>query len=220
MKKRFFSLTVLFFILLCSGSAHFKQTSLGMDITAFNGRYHNIVVNPIYGSLSDPIGMPFDLTAEDVKYNASVFSDAGSAEHTFGRQIAEWSVHSNFTPIDIIINADNLVKVDSNTGDSSVSGPEFSYYLFLPYIYYDGVDKKDVAGFMIAESGITYSSLEDGNAISKNVDPNGVNAGINTGFYPVRFMLTRESSNRIHTSFDESLIGTYTANVTITVEGE
>lgn len=218
MKKRIFSLAVLFFILLCTGSAHFKQTSLGMNITAFNGRYHNIIVNPIYGSLSDPIGMPFDLTAEDVKYNAAVFSDAGNAEHTFGRQIAEWSVHSNFTPIDIIIDADNLVKVDSS-GNPIASGTEFSYYLFLPYIYYDGVDKKDVSGFMIVESGITYSSLNEGNAISKNVDPNGVNAGINTGFYPIRFMLTSESSNRIHSSFDESLIGTYTANVTITVEG-
>ena len=72
---------------------------------------------------------------------------------------------------------------------------------------------------MIVESGITYSSLDEGNAISKNVDPNGVNAGINTGFYPIRFMLTSEASNRIHSSFDESLIGTYTANVTITVEG-
>ena len=218
MKKRIFSLAVLFFILLCTGSAHFKQTSLGMNITAFNGRYHNIIVNPIYGSLSDPIGMPFDLTAEDVKYNAAVFSDAGNAEHTFGRQIAEWSVHSNFKPIDIIIDADNLVKVDSS-GNPIASGTEFSYYLFLPYIYYDGVVKDDVSGFMIVESGITYSSLDEGNAISKNVDPNGVNAGINTGFYPIRFMLTSESSNRIHSSFDESLIGTYTANVTITVEG-
>ena len=218
MKKRIFSLAVLFFILLCTGSAHFKQTSLGMNITAFNGRYHNIIVNSIYGSLSDPIGMPFDLTAEEVKYNAAVFSDAGNAEHTFGRQIAEWSVHSNFTPIDIIIDADNLVKVDSS-GNPIASGTEFSYYLFLPYIYYDGVVKDDVSGFMIVESGITYSSLDEGNAISKNVDPNGVNAGINTGFYPIRFMLTSESSNRIHSSFDESLIGTYTANVTITVEG-
>ena len=211
MKKKIV-LAVLFMFILFSGFGYAPHRTSGLDITAYNGQYHNLIINPLYGNLSDPIGMPFDLTRSDVQYIAGAFEGSGS---TAGRQIAEWSVHSNFVPVSVKIEADNLMPVDK----SNTSAPNgISYYLFFPYIYYNyenneskktGLDNS-VTGFMMATSGST-----DTFTIGDDLSSEGV--GLSTGIYPIRFMLTQESTVAIENKVYDP--GEYTANVKITIDG-
>lgn len=217
MKRLFASLLIL--VLAASFSvAYVEQKYIGMDITAYNGTYSNFIIEAIKGVPTDAVGMPFYLTGADVAYNSTTSSTAG-------REIAQWSVHSNSTPIDIQITAEPLKLVDtkSDTGFDK-NAKEINYVLFFPYTYtcYDVETgkTKDVSGFMRVESGEEgYSSLAAKNAISDALfDEQGVRAGINTGTFPVRFMLSSYATNNINNR-DIYSAGNYRANVTIVNSG-
>ena len=215
--KRVLGLSILISLSISFAGAHYAQRSLGMDITAYSRQYHNVTVTPVYSSsLSDPVGMPFDLTAEDVRYVENAFNEGDL--HTAGRKIAEWSLHSNFTPVNVIIQADPLTPADGGN-------TEIDYYLFFPYIYHDIGNNIDVSGFMMIQSGEIYHSINDYdgngniNPISEDLrDVNGVSIGLDIGTYPVRFMLKEDVSKNIgNRQIYPS--GVYTADVTITLEG-
>lgn len=206
---------IFLFSLVLAGSVAYgyvQQKSIGMDIKAYNGLYHNFIIEPITGVPSDPVGMPFYLTADDVQYNSLSTSTAG-------REIAQWSVHSNATPITIQITADPLKLVDTSTPTGfNKNAQTIDYILFFPYVY-ENADGAEVTGFMKVQSGTPYNSKEAKNAISDTlVDENGVKYGINTGTFPVRFMLTQTSSQNIN---DRSKYpaGDYRATVTIVNSG-
>ena len=158
--KKIFLVFLAILLFSISLSAVVPQKSLGMDITAYNGQYHDIIITPVYSSLSDPIGMPFDLTKDDVAY---VETDA-----TAGREIAQWSLHTNFSPIDIKISAPNLTYRDSSIQEIT----SIPYILFFPYEYEE--NGQDVQGFLRIESGVnTYSSrndVRDTNPIASKTD--------------------------------------------------
>ena len=219
MKRLFASLLIL--VLAASFSvAYVEQKYIGMDITAYNGTYSNFIIEAIKGVPTDAVGMPFYLTGADVAYI--------STSSTAGREIAQWSVHSNSTPIDIQITAEplKLVNTNSDTGFDE-NATEINYVLFFPYTYtcYDaenaetGTTTKEVSGFMRVESGKEeYSSLAAENAISNALfDKQGVRAGINTGTFPVRFMLSSDVTNI--NDRNNYPAGYYRANVTIVNSG-
>lgn len=221
MKRLFASLLIL--VLAASFSvAYVEQKYIGMDITAYNGTYSNFIIEAIKGVPTDAVGMPFYLTGADVAYNSTTSSTAG-------REIAQWSVHSNSTPIDIQITAEPLKLVDTNSSTGfDKYAEQINYVLFFPYTYtcYDaenaeaGTTTKEVSGFMRVESGEEgYSSLAAKNAISDALfDEQGVRAGINTGTFPVRFMLSSYATNNINNR-DIYSAGNYRANVTIVNSG-
>lgn len=196
-----FILPLLLFSL--SVTAVVPQKSLGMDITAYNGQYHDIIITPLYSSLSDPVGMPFDLTQSDVAY-----VETGA---TGGREIAQWSLHTNFSPVDIKISAPNLTYRDKNTKEVS----SIPYILFFPYVYSD--NGKDVQGFLKVESGVTmYSSrndVRDTNPIASKTD----GGNIDTSIQPVRFMLAEGIDI---TDRELYPTGSYSTDVTVIVEVE
>lgn len=201
--KKIFLVFLAILLFSISLSAVVPQKSLGMDITAYNGQYHDIIITPVYSSLSDPIGMPFDLTKDDVAY---VETDA-----TAGREIAQWSLHTNFSPIDIKISAPNLTYRDSSIQEIT----SIPYILFFPYEYEE--NGQDVQGFLRIESGVnTYSSRND----DRNSNPIATKAdgsNIDTSVQPVRFMLADgvDISNR-----ELYPAGSYSADVTVVVEVE
>lgn len=196
-----------------------------LSLTGFKTAYHNILVEPIAGSPNSGAGMPFDLTRPDVAYVQLEKTNV----HTSGRAIATWSVHSNYTPITIIIDAEPLKHTtieNSSSGKSTV----VNYILYFPYRYNAvnaTADSKDsVTGFMRVESGTQYRSDEDmtwntmfgteTNPISNeiiDVTTGVAGLGISTGDYPVRFMLAND------VEIENCEPGTYNATVKIVVEG-
>lgn len=228
MMARRFVLFVILLAMLFSTFAFADDRALDMrslSLTGFKTAYHNILIEPIAGSPNSGAGMPFDLTRPDVAYVQLTETNV----HTSGRAIATWSVHSNYTPITIIIDAKPLKHT---TIDNSASGKstEVNYILYFPYRY-NAVNatadsKESVTGFMRVESGKQYQSGKDTtwktmfgtetNPISNeivDVTTGVVGLGISTGDYPVRFMLAED------VDIQNCEPGTYNATVTIVVEG-
>lgn len=194
MMKRTALILILLLFILASAFSYVELDKRSMDIVAVKGAYHNIIVKPIYGSVDDPAGMPFDLTADDVKF-------VNETNEVLGREIAQWSMHSNFAPVTIKISAPALKMTASYSGTEE--SDLISYFLYFPYRYTDGAGK-------IAEDII---KVESDNSHSFVID--GVEGRVNTGTFPVRFMLSKDSSDNIK----DYEPGLYTANVTITVDG-
>lgn len=198
-----------------------------LNLTAYKGSYHDFIIRPILGDLNSASGMPFDLTKDDVEYVPSSTQEGQTDLHTYGRAIAEWSLHSNHTPLKITINADPLNRVADSSGaevsDQSDSD-RINYILFFPYEYNavnsDGTSTEAVTGYMKVLSGTQYNSMNDPdwdgtNPISYTLSTSAIEGiGLSTGTYPVRFML---ASDVTITDYDP---GTYNATVKITVEGD
>lgn len=198
-----------------------------LNLTAYKGSYHDFIIRPILGDLNSASGMPFDLTKDDVKYVASSTQEGQTDLHTYGRAIAEWSLHSNHTPLKITIDAAPLTRVaDSSGAEVSVQSDSdrIDYILFFPYEYnavnLDGTSTEAVTGYMKVLSDTQYNSMDDSdwegtNPISYTLSTSAIEGiGLSTGTYPVRFML---ASDVTITDYDS---GTYNATVKITVEGD
>lgn len=198
-----------------------------LNLTAYKGSYHDFIIRPILGDLNSASGMPFDLTKDDVKYVASSTQDGQTDLHTYGRAIAEWSLHSNHTPLKITIDAAPLTRVADSSGaevsDQSDSD-RINYILFFPYEYnavnLDGTSTEAVTGYMKVLSGTQYNSMDDSdwegtNPISERLSTSVIEGiGLSTGTYPVRFMLAED------VDVAKKNPGTYNATVTITVVGD
>lgn len=207
MKKTALIIILLLFI-LTNVFCYVALDKRSIDINAVKGAYHNIIVEPVYGNITDPAGMPFDLTGEDVKY----VSVNETSAILGGREIAQWSMHSNFAPVEIKVEAPDLTMVESYSGkDESQS---ISYFLYFPYRYMDETGKP-AEGVMKVSSGGSVGVFTISGIDIKNPDGSVGGKRIDTGTFPVRFMLTETASNNIETYEP----GLYTANVTITVDG-
>lgn len=197
---------ILLFCFSLSFSVAFVQHGTrGLDVSATNGKYHRLIIREFSDDevmLASGIGMPFNLAGQDVQYTAM-------NDQYAGREIAEWSVHSNYTPITIKIKAEDL-SLSKATGINSGKEKEgLGYILFFPYAFENG--GKLVSWFMRVESGTEeeYDSSKNKNPISDDYGDNG----INTSFLPIRFMLKEDVDL---TAFEP---GIYNATVTITMEG-
>lgn len=216
---------IILFIAVLPVSSYKALDKRELILTGYKGRYHNFIIKPTIGNLNDGAGMPFDLTRADVAYQAVGDDDTTGDATTHGREIATWSLHSNYTPVTIKIKAEPLELVTENT-DPTKKTEGLNYILFFPYTY-NGVDSsgnptRSVTGFMRVESiNREYDSTKDEEWPPDNTNPisqlNSSGAatgiGISTGTYPVRFMLDDS------VDINSYAPGTYNANVTITVEG-
>ena len=186
-----------------------SNKTLGMNVSATLNDYHKLTIEPMNNEgifSSQPVGMPFDLTGDDVKFNPA-------ASYTYGREIAEWSLHTNYArggKIRITVDAGKMTQVDSMGNASNQSG-EIGYYLFFPYRFYSGGNL--IEGFFKVHSGQTYSSDNDGSV--QNPIATGNYSRIDTGVYPIRFMIDEYTDLSDSSNFPP---GTYQADVTVTVE--
>lgn len=198
-----------------------------LNLTAYKGSYHDFIIRPILGDLNSASGMPFDLTKDDVKYVASSTQEGQTDLHTYGRAIAEWSLHSNHTPLKVTIEADPLTRVADSSGaelSDKFDSDRINYILFFPYEYNavnsDGTSTEAVTGYMKVLSGTQYNSMDDSdwggtNPISERLSTSVVEGiGLSTGTYPVRFMLAEDVDVAMKNP------GTYNATVKITVDGD
>lgn len=202
-------LLILMITLAISIPAAYKDQNkmLSMPVSAQLGTYHQIIINTfnnegIYSS--DGVGMPFDLTGADVQYVETGL--------TAGREIGEWSLHSNYTPLTIKIDAQNMSLVPGTApSDSTGQTDGLKYILFFPYEFEaqkDSGEQVTVTGFMKVSSGTPYDSAKEKNAICGE----GLQS-VNTRFFPIRFMLAEDINVSTFSP------GTYIGYVTVMVEG-
>lgn len=106
--KRFLYIILLLFITVNTFATlgESPASSRGFKIEGGVGKYNQINITPIYSISSDSItGFPFDITGSDVKYT----SISGG-----GRQIATWSVATNYANVTINISATDLCYEDNS----------------------------------------------------------------------------------------------------------
>lgn len=232
MMKRYIVAILIVLVSITQIGAVVSLDQRSLTITGYKDQYVEFLITPIYNPMNAGSGMPFDLSRDDVAYVDGLIGqdESGSpvVDHTAGRAIAMWSVHSNQTPLKFTIKAEPLKLVYSYDPDSGKSTEGMDYYLFFPYIYNsvntDGTATNGETGFMMvssedaAKGGYVSTSdpLHDGgpNPISKELISGEVSGiGLSTNEYPVRFML-----NETPAELSDFEPGVYNANVTITVE--
>ncbi len=156
--KRLFSI----FVILLIGTSLFAQhkylDTLVKDLTIYGylDEYIILYVEEIQTDSANTIGMPFDITGSDVKYNNS--------DTRMGRQICFWSFATNMTNVKLSITADPLTSEKNSTYT-------INYYMTFSYEY-SKIDSEgntsDVIGYLTMHSGQTENHLTNyiGNAIS------------------------------------------------------
>lgn len=232
MMKRYIVAILIVLVSITQIGAVVSLDQRSLTITGYKDQYVEFLITPIYNPMNAGSGMPFDLSRDDVAYVDGLIGqdESGSpvVDHTAGRAIAMWSVHSNQTPLKFTIKAEPLKLVYSYDPGSGKSTGGMDYYLFFPYVYnsvnVDGTATNGETGFMMVSSEDAakggYVSTSDPlydngpNPISKELSSGEVDGiGLSTNEYPVRFML-----NETPAELNKFEPGVYNANVTITVE--
>lgn len=132
---------IVAFLFICSLQMVFASTTqlIGtrqIHVSGVLGDMHSISVTPISStSIDSAEGMPFDLRSEDVAAQP-------------GRRIATWSLHSNYLPVTLKVDADDLEFTSSN---GTVA--EVPYVLRFAYSY---------PVYSTGETGESESKLESG----------------------------------------------------------
>lgn len=131
---------IMALLLICSLQMVFASATqlIGtrqIHVSGVLGDMHSISVTPISStSIDSAEGMPFDLRSEDVAAQP-------------GRRIATWSLHSNYLPVTLKVDADDL-KFTSNGTVATVP-----YVLRFAYSY---------PVYSTSETGESESELESG----------------------------------------------------------
>lgn len=132
---------IVAFLFICSLQMVFASATqlIGtrqIHVSGVLGDMHSISVTPISStSIDSAEGMPFDLRSEDVAAQP-------------GRRIATWSLHSNYLPVTLKVDADDLEFTSSNGTVATVP-----YVLRFAYSY---------PVYSTSETGESESELESG----------------------------------------------------------
>lgn len=171
-----------------------------ITILAQKGDYNMLSIStPDSGAMASGSYMPFYLTDPYVQYTGNVNQ---------GRHIADWSLATNYTPVKLTIDAAHLKS-------SSSSGTEIKYilgfYYNYPIVENGEATGNNASGTIVVNSGDTYSSTDDTTCAFNDVLAGGAIIFANA---PIRFMLAENQK------IDGYPTGTYSAKVTVTIEGE
>ena len=190
-----------------SGIGKSDRGTRSINLLAQKGDYNYLSVSGLQStSLASGTGMPFYLTSENVQNSGDVNN---------GRQIAEWTLATNYTPVVLTIKADPLVAVTPEANKKS----EINYILGF-YYYYPVVENGNPTGEISSgtievhsNSETEYNSENDEECSFKDVLAGGA---IAFSGLPVRFML--ESGEEIDSESYSK--GYYSAEVRVTLAGE
>ena len=199
MRRRIIALLVILVSLMLPGfSSYVERGMRSFDILAQKGRYHDMTVSPIAStSMSDSQGIPFYLTASNIMANAD-----GNPE--YGRLIAEWSMTTNYSDVNLHIEATPLVSDDASRSLDYILG----FYYIYPEIIDGSATGKEISGTIKVESGV--SSGQDYEFGYRQ------GGAVNFANRPVRLILKDISDPGKLASYPT---GGYSATVTLTIEG-
>ncbi len=146
--KLVFFLIFLFYVSFnCFAYTYKENLTTGLNLEGYVNGYHEVAIYPITGDSYQ--GMPFDITASDVKYKSN--------DVRLGRVVAKWDFASTNPKVTISITAEPMKYDDPST--STV--PELNYYIsfkykYVKYVQYDLEDGStsytptDVSGYITA----------------------------------------------------------------------
>lgn len=196
---------VLCLVLVClvlSPCYSAKIETRQIDVKGYLGPSHSVNVTPIYvaddGSGTE--GMPVDLMKED------------DIRTSGGRRIATWTLSSNYLPLEVLVEADDL----------SLGEYKIPYVLRFAYEY-PVYNNDSQVSYRAGSSLIVSAGLQDngyGNTIdfSEEEDLQGVDM-INSPDCYISFILPDDVFNSLQDGSREVPDGEYSANVRITISG-
>ena len=130
-----------------SGIGKTDRGTRSINLLAQKGDYNYLSVSGLQStSLASGTGMPFYLTSENVQNSGDVNN---------GRQIAEWTLATNYTPVVLTIKADPLAAVTPEANKKS----EINYILGF-YYYYPVVENGNPTGAISSGTIEVHSNSE------------------------------------------------------------
>lgn len=173
-----------------------------ITILAQKGDYNMLSIStPDSGAMASGSYMPFYLTDPYVRYTGNVNQ---------GRHIADWTLATNYTPVRLTIDAAPLKSSSSEEVINYILG----FYYNYPIVEDGETTVSNASGTIVVESGTTYYSQNDTNCAFNNYTRGGAIIFANA---PIRFMLAEGVDIDDRTKYPT---GTYSAKVTVTIEGE
>lgn len=194
---------VLCLVLVClalSPCYSAKIETRQIDVKGYLGPSHSVNVTPIYvaddGSGTE--GMPVDLMKDD------------DIRTSGGRRIATWTLSSNYLPLEVLVEADDL-----SLGDYKIP-----YVLRFAYEYpvYGSQVSYRAGSSLIGSAGLLDNGYGNTIDFSEEEDLQGVDM-INSPDCYISFILPDDVFNSLQDGSLEVPGGEYSANVRITISG-
>ncbi len=196
---------VLCLVLVCivlSPCYSAKTETRQIDVKGYLGPSHSVNVTPIYvvddGSGTE--GMPVDLMKDDIRTSG-------------GRRIATWTLSSNYLPLKVLVEADDL----------SLGEYKIPYVLRFAYEYpvynNDSQVSYRAGSSLIGSAGLRDKGYGDTIYFSKEEVLQGVNMMINSPDCYISFILPDDVFESLKDRSFGVPDGEYSANVRITISG-
>lgn len=193
---------VLCLVLVClvmSPCYSAKTEMRQIDVKGYLGPSHSVNVTPIYvvDAGSGTEGMPVDLMKEDIRTSG-------------GRRIATWTLSSNYLPVTVLVEADDL-----SLGDYKIP-----YVLRFAYEYpvYGSQVSYRAGSSLIGSAGLLANGYGNTIDFSEEDGLQGVEM-INSPDCYISFILPDDVFNSLQDGSLEVPDGEYSANVKIIISG-
>lgn len=106
-----------FFVI--NAAEHQTSYTNAIELMGFVRQYHVVTIQALFENASESLGygMPFDITKDDVSIRDTTSSNTQGPlkDKKTGRHIANWSIVSTYSPIEITINASKLTHLSKST---------------------------------------------------------------------------------------------------------
>jgi hypothetical protein len=205
MKKnvRFFILISILFLVpvfSCFAATYEESLKKSFELEGFVDKIHSVSITLLTETGSLGYGTPFDITGDDVQYNA--------VSQDVGRRVANWDFYSSTSTMKITIVANKMYF----NNDPSIT---LDYIISFKYKY------------AVFDANGNYTSDETG-YIQTNSKTDGVTKTIvnktGTTYYPIISSANQPINfmfmEGVYPDSDDYPVGDYTAEVTITFTGE
>lgn len=178
-----------------------------IDVKGYLGPSHSVNVTPIYGADdgSGTEGMPVDLMKDDIRTSG-------------GRRIATWTLSSNYLPLKVLVEADDLSLGEYKIPYVLRFAYEYPVYNDDSQVNNDSQVSYRAGSSLIGSDGLLDNGYGDTIYFSEEEDLQGVNM-INSPDCYISFILPDDVFNSLQDGSLEVPDGEYSANVRITISG-
>ena len=198
-KLRFIVISLILFFassLGCFATTYKESLKRSLDLEGYIDDIHKVNITSLAETGSLGYGTPFDITGDDVQYNA--------VSQDLGRRVANWDFYSSTDNMTITIVASKMYYVN----DPSIT---LDYIISFKYKYATYDDKsnyiKDVTDYLR-----TNSTDEDGESLTITNNNYPI---ISSSDQPINFMFMEN----VNPKDNKYPVGDYAAKVTITFTG-
>ncbi len=196
--KKMTSLTLVFLLgVCCCFAVRQPANSRHLPVVGVVGKVHSASISPIVNSSDPYVGMPFDILDAGVQ---------STQRPEAGRQIATWSLLTNYYPATLSVTVTPLLGI--------VSQVPLNYMLYIKYLY----SCNDSARAILTVDGALIVQTDNGFPCTASVrlsvpDGASIDSFISINNSPIRFTFT-DSIESLRMAPDDEYIATVTFTVT------